>query len=397
MKKRFVLGLTGIMVLSMLAGCSKSSTQSSEKGQSSSSQSSSQYLLDIDYSEYVTLCEYKGAAAEKVLVEVTDDNIKEEVENRMYDYATYDTVTNRGIQDGDLAVIDYTATMDGKESETYSREEEEVLVGEGYVFPELEEALVGMKTGESKDVEVKITEDFAEDEQDTGKKLSLKATVGEITIENLPEYNEAFVKENTDYSSTADYEAAIKEELKEEKEEDYKYQTVGDIVNYLVENSEFNGYPDELYEKCEKEYNSNVESSAEMFGMETEEYLELAGIDEETKKEEIKANVNYELVIGCIAQKEKLGCTDEEIDEFVKNNYEDYEYESEEEFLQDYPEEEIGYNLVYEKVISFLYDNAKLTEISEEEFLQEHEEDYGEEEAEEPEGEESEGAEESEE
>lgn len=367
MKKKVALGLTGIMMISALTGCGNFS---------------SKYLLDVDYSDYVKLCEYKGLDGEKVKVEVTDEEIQEEVDYRLYDFVTTEEITDRGIEIGDCANIDYTATMDGVEASDYSGEGEDLYVGEGYYYPELEDALVGMKTGESKTVEVELTEDYA-DAEDVGKKISLEVKVNGISLDNLPEYNEDFVKENTDYDSIADYEASIEEELKASKEETYKYEVIDTMMTYIVDNSEFNGYPEELYTQCEENYDSSNEYMAAMYGMEIEEYLELMGIDEETKKEDIKANVNYELVIGTIAQKEKIDSDEEEIQKFVTDNYEDYGYESEEEFLSDYSEEEIGYELIYEKVMEFLYDNANLIEVTEEEYLESHpEEEFYEEESE---------------
>ena len=199
MKRKLAFILTGIIVISSLAGCGKSSQQSSSetKEKSEASEETIQYLPDINYSDYIKLCEYKGLEGQKVLVSVTEEEIQEEAENRMYDYATYDPITDRGIQDGDYVVLNYTATMDGKESADYSRDEEEVQIGEGFLYPELEKALEGMKTGESKTVEVKLTEDFAVSEEDVGKTLSVKVKAGAVTVENLPEYNDAFVKENT--------------------------------------------------------------------------------------------------------------------------------------------------------------------------------------------------------
>lgn len=360
MKKKLALGLTGIMVLSALTGCG---------------QASSKYLLDVDYSDYVKLCEYTGLNAEKVTVDVTDEEIQEQIESNMYDFVTYDPVTDRGIEVGDCANIDYTATIDGQESEDYSGESEDVFVGEGYLYPELEDALVGMKTDESKQVEVVLTEDYAI-EGDVGKTLSVDVTVNEITIENLPEYNEEFVKENTDYDTIEAYEASVKEELLAYKEESYKYDAIDTMMSYIIDNSEFDGYPDELYTQCEENYDGSNEYYAAMYGMELDDYLELMGIDEDTKKEEITENVNYELVVGAIAQKEKFDCTEDEINEFVSANYADYGYESEDEFLEDYSEEEVGYEIIYEKVIDFLYENAEFTEISEEEYLEEHAEEY---------------------
>ena len=137
MKKLVAWGLTTVMVATSLVGCGKSS---------------SKYLLDIDYKDYAKLCEYKGVKATKIIYEVTDEAIMEEIEYGLYDYATYDPITDRGAEIGDYATIAYDMMIDGAKNEDLSSEEEEVLIGEGYLYPELEEALVGMKTGESKEV-----------------------------------------------------------------------------------------------------------------------------------------------------------------------------------------------------------------------------------------------------
>ena len=112
--------------------------------------------------------------------------------------------------------------------------------------------------------------------------------------------------------------------------------------------------------------------------MELDEFLELFGIDEETKKEEILSNVNYELVIGAIAQAEGIDCTEKEVNEYVDEIYGDYGYESAEAFLKDYTLEEIGYDLIYQKVCDFLYENATFVEKAESDYLAEQEAMYSE-------------------
>lgn len=363
MKKLVAWGLTTVMVAASLVGCGKSS---------------SKYLLDIDYKDYVKLCEYKGVEATKILYEVTDEAIMEEIEYGLYDYATYDPVTDRGAEIGDYATISYDMMIEGEKNEDLSSEGEEVLVGEGYLYPELEEALVGMKTGESKEVEVELTADYVE-ESLVGKKAVIKVTLNEITIENIPEYNLDFVKENTEFDTMEEYEVSIKESLLVSKEEEYKYVAIEEIFAHVIENSKFDGYPEELYKQCEEAYNQGNEYYASMYGMELDEFLELFGIDEETKKEEILSNVNYELVIGAIAQAEGIDCTEKEVNEYVDEIYGDYGYESAEAFLKDYTLEEIGYDLIYQKVSDFLYDNAAFIEKAEADYLAEQEAMYNEE------------------
>lgn len=357
MKKTQALGLTAVLMAALLSGCGNTS---------------SEYLLDVKYSKYVKLCNYKGVEATKVKFDITEADVQEQIEQNLYDYVTYDVVTDRGIETGDYANIDYVATLDNEEAEGYSGEGEDILVGEGYIYPEVEEALVGMKTGEDKTVGVTLTDEYAE-EEDIGKKLSVKVTLNEISVENLPEYNEEFVQENTDFDTMEEYEESVKKELQESKEEEYKYVAAEEIMAYLVDNSEFDGYPQELYDECKENYNSSNEYYASMYGMELEDYLDTFGLDEETQKQDIEDNVQYEIVVGAIAQAEGMDCTEKEITDFIKDVYADYGYESEDAFLADYSDDEIGYELIYEKVIDFLYENAKFNEISEEEYLQEQE------------------------
>ncbi|MCM1158862.1 MAG: FKBP-type peptidyl-prolyl cis-trans isomerase [Bacteroidales bacterium] len=358
MKKKTALGIAGIMMVSVMSGCTGVS---------------SKYLPDVDYAKYVKLCEYKGVEAQAVIYEVSDDEVDMGVEESMYEYATYTPITDRNAKEGDYADIDYEVKIDGKVEEDYSGENEEIVIGEEYLYPEMEKALVGMKTGESKTVEVELTEEFA-DEEDVGKTASVKVTLNKISEENIPECNEAFVKEKTDYETMADYREAIKTGIAEEKEQEYKGGTISEIMDYLIEHSEFDGYPQELYEQCKENYDSNNEYYAAMYGMTLEGYEETFGLTEEIKEEEINYNVNYELVIGAIAEKEGIDCTETEIMDYVESIYELYGYESAEAFLTDYSEEEVGYQVVLEKVTEFLYENAKKAEISEEEYLEQMEE-----------------------
>lgn len=353
-RKKITLGLVCVMVMSALGGCGNAK---------------SKYLLDVDYTDYVKLCDYKGVETDKIVYEITDDAIQEEIELMLYDYATYEDITDRGVKAGDYVVINYSSKLDGKDSEDYSAEEEEVSLGQGYFYPEAEKALEGMKVGDTKDVEVTLTDEFA-DEEDIGKKLQMKITVQSISEEILPEYNQKFVEEETDYDTIEEFEKAVKDDLAAQKEEEYESVSSDGILDYLVDNSTFDGYPQELYEQCEKYYDSSNESYAAMMGMELEEFMEQMGIDEAAKKEDVELNVNYELVVGAIAQEEGIDCTEEEIDNFAKEHYEEFGYEDTEAFFKDYSREEIGSELIYQKVIQLLLENAKFVELPEAEYLE---------------------------
>lgn len=375
MTKKTMFGCIGMVAVMTLAGCGKDTDIS-------------KYLLDEDYSRYVSVCEYKGVETSKIIYDVTNEEIQEQIDQLLYEYVSYEEITDREVQLGDMVNLDYTASLDektdtasdsdrDKESieEEYSGTDEEIVVGEGVLYPEVEDALIGMKPGDSKTVEVVLTEDYAE-EEDIGKKMSVEVKLNTIDKEILPEYNDDFVKENTDYASMEAYEAAVKEELMQDKEEEYKAVAQEEIFDYLIENSEFNGYPDALYTQCEEEYDNNNAFYAAMWQMELEDYLDLLGITDEEREEGIQSMIKQELVVGAIAQKEGITCDDKEVRQFAEDIYEEYDYDSVEDFLEDYSEREIGQEIIYEKVAALLYDNATYKEKTEEEYLAEQEEEY---------------------
>ena len=357
----------------------------------------------------VKLGEYKGIEGEKVVCEVSDEEVTEAVEEMMYDYVTYDTVTDRAAIEGDYVNVDYVITkLDGKpydpdeydseeeneeaddskeendeeaEEETAEEEEaddvggddpysgygEDIVIGEEYIYPEVEQALIGMKTGDKKTVSAKLTDDYV-DEDMVGKTAEIEVTLNEISVENKPDYNDAFVKENLEYDTVAEYEAALKEQLLSDKEEEYKYETVSGIMQKIIDNSTFNGYDKKTYADCEEEYNSSNEQMAAMYGMELADYEELVGLDEETKKEDILSMVHERQVVEAIAKAENISVSDKDVNEFAEDNYKDYEYDSAEDFVKDYGMDYLKYYLLSEKVYDYIFDNSKLTEITEEEY-----------------------------
>lgn len=360
MKKKLLVVTSMLLVMAMCFGCGKKS---------------SKYLLDIDYGEYVTVCDYKNIPATKVTYEITEDEIKQRVNEDLYAYVTYDPVTDRGAKMGDYVNIDYTGSIDGKQSADYSGEQQDFLLGEGYFFEKAEDQMEGMKTGETKDIEIQLDEMNAVNEDDVDKTLSLSVTLNEISVEHLPEYNADFVKENMGFDSIDKYEESVKQDLENSKEEQYKSSAIQEIMNYLYDNSVFNEYPQELYGQCEKDFNTLNQQYADQYEMDLDEYLDLYGIDADAKNDILVEEVNFRLIVGAIAQAEGIDCTDQEVEDFAEKNYESYGYETVEEFKNQYTEEQLGYEALYAKVTQFLYDNAKFTSITEEEYIQQQMED----------------------
>ena len=355
------LGIIALIIMVVfLSGCGKQT---------------SKYLLDIDYSDYVTVCDYNNVKATKVTFEVSETDVRQQINQDMYAYVTYEPVTDRGAKEGDFVNIDYTGVIDGVELAEYTDTARDFLLGEGYLYKEADEALIGMKPDEEKTVSIVLDKTTAKNESEVGKTLVLTIKLNEISVENLPDYNDEFVQSNLGFNSVEAYEASVRAKLEYTKKEQYKNVAVEEIMTYLRENSVFDTYPQELYDECKENFETINTQYAQQFNMDLDAYLNLYGIDEDQKEQMIISNVNTALIVGAIAQKEEIDCTDDEVEAYYQANYEQYGYDNAADFKVDYKERQIGYEIIYEKVADLLYNSASLTSMTEEEYLNQQEAD----------------------
>lgn len=355
------LGIIALIIMVVfLSGCGKQT---------------SKYLLDVDYSDYVTVCDYNNVKATKVTFEVSETDVRQQINQDMYAYVTYEPVTDRGAKEGDFVNIDYTGVIDGVELAEYTDTARDFLLGEGYLYKEADEALIGMKPDEEKTVSIVLDKTTAKNESEVGKTLVLTIKLNEISVENLPDYNDAFVQTNLGFNSVEAYEASVRAKLEYTKKEQYKNVAVEEIMTYLRENSVFDTYPQELYDECKENFEMINTQYAQQFNMDLDAYLNLYGIDEDQKEQMIISNVNTALIVGAIAQKEEIDCTDDEVEAYYQANYEQYGYDNAADFKVDYKERQIGYEIIYEKVADLLYNSASLTSMTEEEYLNQQEAD----------------------
>ena len=284
MKRKVLLLATAICTVSLLAGCSEKdgSTESSATGANASTES---------YEEYVTLGEYKGLDVQLIKAEVTDDMVDDEIDMLLEDNAVYTPISDRGAAEGDTVNINYTGKIDGQEFDGGSAEDFELELGSGYLLDDLESQIIGMKSGETKDLNVSVPADYIEDtvEEDAPDKDAVfTVTVNSVSEKSLPEYSDEFIAGVTDYKTTAEYEEGTKKELLASLESDNRSTAGMDALSQVMENSTFNGYPQELYDSCKQEYDAMNEMYAEMLGVDVADL----DTDEEETKSTIESIVN---------------------------------------------------------------------------------------------------------
>ena len=342
MKRKYVIPLIILAAVTALTGCQKQNKNS--------------------YDKYVTLGEYTGMTIDRIVTTVTDDDVQEEIQNELYADAEFKEVTDRGAKEGDTVNIDYTGKIDGEEFDGGSDTGMDLELGSDTFLPEFEDGIIGMKKGETKDITITFPEDY--DGTVDGKTAVFSVTVNSITEAILPEYNDAYVKENYDYDTTAEYEASLKSDLQEQYDEDATFTACSDALSEAVDNAEFDGYPEDMYDAAKEQMEYENQAFADQLGI---ELTDLVGEDYDIK-EDILAAIHEKLVVYAIAEKEKLTVTDEEFDTYAEDNWELYGYDTKEDFISDYGDEEIRYSLLYDKILNFLGENNTFHDIDEAEY-----------------------------
>mgnify|MGYP004511484109 FL=1 len=314
------------------------------------------------YSKYVTLGEYTGMTVDRIVTTISDEDVQNEIQNDLYADADFKEVTDRGAQDGDTVNIDYTGTIDGEEFEGGSDTDYDLELGSGTFLEDFESGIVGMKTGETKEISVTFPDEY--DGTLDGQTAVFSVTVNSISEVILPDYNDAYVKENYGFDTIADFEASVKEDLQSQYDDDATYTACADALSMAVDNATFDGYPEDMYNTAKEQMESENQAFAEQLGI---EWADLAGDDYDIE-EDVLNNVHEELVVYAIAEKEKLEVTDDEFNTFVDDNWEMYEYDTKEDFLKDNSEENLRYSLLYQKVLDFLGENNTFNDIDEDEY-----------------------------
>lgn len=342
MKKNYMIPFAVLLSVVSLAGCGKKD--------------------ENPYSKYVTLGEYTGMTVDRIVSTISDEDVQSEIQNDLYADADFKEVTDRGAQDGDTVNIDYTGTIDGEEFEGGSDTDYDLELGSGTFLEDFESGIIGMKTGETKEISVTFPDEY--DGTLDGQTAVFSVTVNSISEVILPDYNDAYVKENYGFDTIADFEASVKEDLQSQYDDDATYTAFADALSMAVDNATFDGYPEDMYNTAKEQMESENQAFAEQLGI---EWTDLAGDDYDIE-EDVLNNVHEELVVYAIAAKEKLEVTDDEFNTFVDDNWEMYEYDTKEDFLKDNSEEDLRYSLLYQKVLDFLGENNTFNDIDEDEY-----------------------------
>lgn len=329
-----------------------------------------------NYSKYVELGEYMGIEYTENVTEVTEADIQSQLDSFVDSLAEEEDITDRAIEDGDIANIDFVGTIDGEEFDGGSGTSYDLTIGSGSFIDGFESGLVGHNIGEEVSLDLTFPEDYAEDL--AGKDVNFAVTINSIKVRTVPELTDALVKENTDYDTIDAYKDSIREELETSNKESAASEARSYIFSKVVEDSKITGYDEAEVEKLIDEEFSNFKQQAESYSgsYSYEEVLAMYGYtnEEELKEgitEYVKNYLNQKMVLYCIADKEGITVTSEETDKLVNEFKEQYQIEDEQELYDYFGDEYFELSVLSEKVIDFLKENAVLVDSLEEEASEE--------------------------
>ena len=276
------------------------------------------YTAEVEVYPDITLGEYKGVEVTKDPVEVSEEEVNNNINQTLKNKAELVLVEGRALQNGDTAVLDFEGFVDGVAFEGGKAENYELKIGSGQFIPGFEDQMVGMVSEEERDLHVTFPEEY-QAENLKGKAAVFKVKLHEIKEEVLPELTDDFVKELEieNVETVEAYKENVLSKLKKEKEEASDNKLVDDLLNKICEDA-IADIPDALVDQEVESYVKRVESQAQMYGLTAEQLLSFQGTNLEEFKKQVRESaakkVLEEVVIYKISEVEKIEATEEEME-----------------------------------------------------------------------------------
>ena len=313
----------------------------------------------------VKLGKYKGVKVDKIDVEVTDADVDAEINKEREKNARNITVEDRPVKDGDITTLDFEGFVDGVAFEGGKGENYPLTIGSGAFIPGFEEQLVGAEIGKEVEVKVAFPEDY-QAENLKGKDAVFKCTVKEIKEKQLPELDDEFAGEVSEFDTLAEYKEDVKTTLTLKKERDAKNAKENAAVDAAVAASEME-IPEAMLETQQKQMLDEFAQRISMQGLSMQQYFQFTGSNYQQMFEQVKPQaeerIKARLVLEAIAKAENLEATEEEYEKELQNMAEIYQMEVDKvrELMGEKEKKNIMQDLAVKKAAEFVADNAKET------------------------------------
>lgn len=349
MKKKLLVVLTCIVMLVSFAGCGSAMSYD-----------------DYDLNEYIEVGKYKGLKVDGYKIVVKDSDVEAKIDAALESAAkATDIGEGATIKNGDTVNIDYVGTKDGKKFDGGSAEGYDLVIGSGSFIDGFESGLLGKKTGETVELNLTFPEDYSAADL-AGQDVVFTVTINSANRTVKPEYNLDFVKNNTDYDSIKEYENALEKQIYDEKEQEAMAKQQEELWSKALDNTTIKKYPEREVNHYIEFNDAQMDTMAESYGVTRETLLEQYGFASEEdfdtiNDESSKLRVKQEMLLEYIADKEGLEYTSEEVEQMLADfEKQGYDEKAIQEQTGRPADEYIHIELIYQKVLEFLVDNAQI-------------------------------------
>ena len=289
------------------------------------------FTAEVAVKPEVTLGEYKGVEVEKSDVEVTDEDINKEVDKERENNSRTIDVDDRAVESGDIIKLDFDGSVDGVPFTGGKAENYTLTIGSGSFIPGFEDQLIGTKIGEDKDVTVTFPEDYHEKSL-AGKEAVFKCKVNAITVKELPDADDEFASEVSEFETLAEYKEDIKKKLTEKKEKEARAKKEAQAVEKAVENATME-IPDAMIDTQVQSMMEDFARRMQSQGLSLEQYFQFTGMDAKKMHDQMKPEalkrIQNSLVLEAVAKAENIEISDEKVDEEIAKMAEAYKMEVE--------------------------------------------------------------------
>ena len=312
---------------------------------------------------------YKGVEIERVSAEVTDEDIEKELETMQKRSARMITV-DREAKDGDTVVIDYKGFVGEEQFEGGTAEAYSLKLGSGSFIPGFEDQLIGTKKDDEKDVVVTFPEEYHSADL-AGKEAVFKCKVHEVKEEEMPEIDDEFAKDTSEYDTLDELKESIRGDVKKRKESQAENKMKDSVIEKIYEANDVN-VPDVMVDDEVDAMVRESEQQLSMSGIKLEQYLEMVGQDmagfRKDIREEAFRRVKSRMLISAVVEAEDIQATEEQINEQIDLMAIQYQMEADKvrEMLGEQNMRYLESDVKMRNAIQFLYDNAVITEPAEE-------------------------------
>ena len=308
------------------------------------------------------LGKYKGIEVKKIEYNVTDEDINHELSHMQEHNARLINIEDRPVEKGDITVIDFEGFVDGKAFEGGKAENHELEIGSNTFIPGFEDQIIGMKKEEEKDINVKFPDEYFSKDL-AGKDATFKVKLHEIKKKELPELNDEFAKDTSEFDTLDELKKSIKDKMEKENEQKQKYETEEEVIKAVCDNIKVD-IPSGMIETETENMLKDIENRLSYQGLKLDQYLKMLGKTKEEMQKEYEPQaieaIKSRLMLEAVIKAEKIEATDDEIEEKMKEMAKNYGRENDAEFMKN--ENVANYikeGIKSEKAINFLVENAK--------------------------------------